>query len=79
MQSENDDVGSKGGGTTTPSVGGEPILPDEQTWEDVTLDEATQAMIGRRLRDVYDAIVHEPVPDSLLQLLDELERKEQGR
>ena len=44
---------------------------------EVKLDDAAQAAIGRQLRAVYSEIVQLPVPDRFLQLLDELERKEQ--
>ena len=33
------------------------------------LDERVQAHIGNRLKDIYDAIVNEPVPETLLDLL----------
>ena len=40
---------------------------------EIKLDEAAQAAIGRQLRAVYSEIVQQPVPDQLLQLLEELE------
>ena len=43
----------------------------------ITLDEPTQALIGHRLKAVYAEIVEQPVPEQLLKLLEELERKEQ--
>ncbi len=46
---------------------------------EVKLDDAAQALIGHHLKAVYGAIVQQPVPDRFLELLDELERKEQGR
>ena len=33
------------------------------------LDERVQTHIGNRLKDIYDAIVNEPVPEPLLDLL----------
>ncbi len=30
--------------------------------------------IGRQLRDIYDAVVHEPLPDQFCELLSELTR-----
>lgn len=50
---------------------------DEGQVGEPKIDEIAQAMIGRQLRAVYDEIVHEAVPDNLLKLLDELDRKEQ--
>ena len=43
----------------------------------VVLDEPTQALIGHCLKAVYAEIVEQPVPERLLRLLEELERKEQ--
>lgn len=43
----------------------------------ITIDEPTQALIGHRLKAVYAEIVEQPVPERLLRLLEELERKEQ--
>lgn len=39
------------------------------------LDPIVQAHIGRELRALFDEIVHEPVPDRFLQLLQALEAK----
>ena len=44
---------------------------------DFKIDEAAQALIGHHLRTLYGEIVREPVPDQLLKLLADLERKEQ--
>lgn len=44
---------------------------------DVRLDARAQALIGRRLKTVYEELVQQPVPDHLLKLLEELERREQ--
>lgn len=43
---------------------------------DVKLDATAQALIGQQLRAIYDDIRQQEVPDHLLRLLDELERKE---
>ncbi len=43
---------------------------------DVKLDATAQALIGQQLRAIYDEIRQQEVPDHLLRLLDELERKE---
>ena len=40
------------------------------------LDEQAQRLIGQRLKSAYDELVRQPVPDHLLKLLEELERKE---
>ena len=45
--------------------------------QSITIDEPTQALIGHRLKAVYAEIVEQPVPERLLRLLEELERKEQ--
>jgi Anti-sigma factor NepR len=43
---------------------------------DVKLDAYTQTLIGQKLKAIYREIVQEPVPETFLKLLDELERKE---
>lgn len=43
---------------------------------DVRLNARAQALIGQRLKTVYDELVQEPVPEHLLKLLEELEQKE---
>ena len=47
-----------------------------ETAPNVRLNARAQAMIGQRLKAVYNELVQEPVPEHLLQLLEELERKE---
>jgi hypothetical protein len=42
------------------------------------LPQKLQAHIGRHLQAMYDEVAHEPVPDRLLNLLQELERKEKN-
>ena len=42
----------------------------------VKLPPAAQALIGRHLKAMYSEVVQQEVPDHLLKLLDELERKE---
>jgi hypothetical protein len=42
---------------------------------DAGLEPELQAHIGRQLRAMYNEVVNEPVPDRLLRLLKELERK----
>jgi Anti-sigma factor NepR len=43
----------------------------------VKLDTSAQALIGQQLRAVYGEIVKEPIPDHLLKLLEDLERKDE--
>lgn len=38
-----------------------------------------QDHIGRQLRAVYDDVLNQPVPDRLLELLDQLDREKKGR
>ena len=47
-----------------------------ESTSDIKLNARAQALIGQRLRTVYDELVQEPVPDHLLKLLEELEQKE---
>lgn len=35
--------------------------------------------IGRRLREFYDEVVNEPVPDDFMDLLSKLDRSESGK
>lgn len=53
-----------------------PIDAGETGEPDVRLDTTAQALIGQHLRAIYDEIRQQEVPDHLLRLLDELERKE---
>ena len=53
------------------------LQPEEDDRQEHKLDEAAQRLIGSQLRAVYNEIVQQPVPDNLLELLAELERKEQ--
>ncbi len=43
---------------------------------DGALEPELQAHIGRQLRAMYNEVVNEPVPDRLLKLLQELEKKQ---
>lgn len=40
------------------------------------LDPLAKSKIGKRLRDSYDAVVNEPIPDKFLDLLASLEASE---
>jgi hypothetical protein len=42
------------------------------------VDAHIQGLLGRKLRENYDEVVREEVPDRFLQLLDELKRKEKA-
>jgi len=42
------------------------------------IDEAIQGALGRKLRESYEEVVKEKVPDKFLQLLDQLKKSEQG-
>lgn len=44
--------------------------------EDVTVEADVQALLGGRIRDIYQTLVEEPVPDKFIRLLGELENKE---
>ncbi len=58
----------------------QPMRGHEATSEsEIRLDEQAQELIGRQLKAVYGAIVQEPIPDRFLELLENLERKEQER
>lgn len=43
------------------------------------LDEAIQGALGRKLRESYEEVVKEDVPDKFLQLLDQLKRSENAK
>lgn len=40
------------------------------------VDQHIQHHLGRKLKEAYDDLVRQPVPDKFHRLLDELERKE---
>jgi hypothetical protein len=71
-------------GTTSGEHGS---IPDDSQPEEVSeledqldkLETSAQALIGQHLKAVYGEIVREPIPDRLLRLIDELERKEDDR
>lgn len=50
----------------------EPNLPAEEP----TVDHAIQNHLGRKLKEVYDDLVNQPVPERFRELLQQLERKE---
>ena len=51
----------------------------EQGFSDAGVDPVVQAHIGRELRSLFDEIVHQPVPDRFLELLQSLEKKTAGK
>lgn len=44
--------------------------------EDSALDPQIQAEIGRHLRDIYQAVLEQPVPERFVDLLADLEQQE---
>jgi len=42
------------------------------------VDASIQGLLGRKLRENYDEVVKEAVPDKFLLLLEELKKKEKG-
>jgi anti-sigma factor NepR-like protein len=42
------------------------------------VDASIQGILGRKLRENYEEVVKEAVPDKFLLLLDELKKKEKG-
>jgi hypothetical protein len=44
----------------------------------VRFDPGVQAHIGRQLKAMFDEVVHEPMPDNLLRLLDSLQTPEKN-
>lgn len=52
----------------------------EQGFNDAAgVDPVVQAHIGRELRSLFDEIVHQPVPDRFLELLQNLEMTTAGK
>lgn len=49
---------------------------EETTAPEPRLSEESQAFIGLKLRELYDDVVAEPVPDRLLELLNKLGAKD---
>jgi len=41
-----------------------------------TIDQAIQGALGRKLRETYEEVVREQVPEKFLQLLDQLKKTE---
>lgn len=65
--------------STSKSAGGsQGAVADSAEHEDpvATVDAAIQGALGRKLRESYDEVVKETVPDKFLQLLDQLKQSE---
>ncbi|WP_436644220.1 NepR family anti-sigma factor [Microbaculum sp. FT89] len=48
--------------------------PESQTEASAALDEGLQAHIGVQLKSMYDSYLNEPIPDRLVELLEQLDR-----
>ncbi|MEM8853557.1 MAG: NepR family anti-sigma factor [Pseudomonadota bacterium] len=46
---------------------------DNEDDGDFPLDERIEAMIGQQLRNLYDAVLAEPIPDKIAELLSKLD------
>ena len=55
---------------------GETARPSKQASTDATIDAVLQGALGKKLRDSYQEVVNEEVPDKFLTLLQELKRRE---
>jgi hypothetical protein len=55
---------------------GPPKRATDKTMLNAESQARLQAHLGKNLKAVYQAVVDEPVPERLIKLLDELERKE---
>lgn len=64
-----DQAAESGGGSEDPS---EHASPESDM--DKGLEPNLQAHIGRHVREAFDEVAREPIPDHLLRLLKELER-----
>jgi hypothetical protein len=62
-------------------MSGQSSIPAEQDTlqAEGSLDPGLQAYIGQQLRTVYDEVLNEAIPDRLIALLQELERKQAGQ
>ena len=65
---------------TTPKSGSKARRPTDggKDCSEPSVDLAIQGTIGRKLRDTYEQVVKEQVPDKFLLLLQELKEKEAG-
>jgi hypothetical protein len=66
----------KGSEDMTGHSGVDTISGDLHPPQEGALEAGLQAYIGQQLRTVYDEVLNEAIPDRLLALLQELERKQ---
>lgn len=52
------------------------VTESNENAEPAGVDPAIQGALGRKLRESYDQVVKETVPDKFLQLLDQLKQSE---
>jgi hypothetical protein len=67
--------------TTSKTVQPAQNVADESTMTPepaAQIDAGIQGAIGRKLRESYEEVVKESVPDKLLAVLEQLKKKEQG-
>lgn len=57
-------------------VSAESVVSTEQT---ASIDAGIQGALGRKLRESYEEVVREEVPDKFLQLLDQLKKSEKDK
>jgi hypothetical protein len=57
-------------------VSAESAVSTEQT---ASIDAGIQGALGRKLRESYEEVVREEVPDKFLQLLDQLKKSEKDK
>lgn len=53
--------------------------PNETNLLAPVLDQKIDAMIGAKLRGYYDSLLAEPVPDRIIELLQQLDAQEQDK
>lgn len=56
-----------------------PAESEDGLLSDTALEPKLQTYIGEQLRTVYEEVLNEDIPERLLALLQELERKQAGR
>ena len=55
------------------------VLSDGESESSAALDEAIQGALGRKLRESYEEVVNEKVPDKFMQLLSDLKDSESAK
>ncbi len=53
--------------------------PTSDTAAEPAVDQGVRDHLGRKLKESYDDLVRQPVPDKFRQLLEDLERREKGQ